>query len=43
MWLRQMPRLGNIPFPALEPHKGDGMGMEWQEEVVLSGTGVWDK
>lgn len=21
------PRLGNIPFPSLEPHKGDGMGM----------------
>lgn len=43
MWLRQRPRLGNIPFPALEPHKGDGMGMEWQGEEELSGTGACDK
>lgn len=40
MWLRQRPRPGNISFPALEPHGGDGMRMEWKEPLRLEALSV---
>lgn len=43
VWLRQRPRLGSISIPALEPHGGDGMRMEWQTATEVSGTQACDK
>jgi len=43
VWLRQRPRLGNISFPALEPHGGEGMEREQQGAAKVSGIGICDK